>query len=141
MSYEASAALRDITPPQEWIDGGLIWLWGYGDRSGPCSGVADPLDARAVCIRDDDGGTAVLITADVGALDPATTEQVRARLEASHGLARSQVCLNVSHTHSAPVAVLLRYQKRLPSGSHCGCTSSPETRSDVFQVSNCSARE
>ena len=104
MGYEASAARRDITPPQEWIDGGLIWLWGYGDRSAPCSGVADPLDARVVCIRDDDGGTVVFVTADVGALDPATTERVRTRLEASHGLARSQVCLNVSHTHSAPVA-------------------------------------
>ena len=104
MSFEASAARRNITPLQEWIDAGLIWLWGYGDRSAPCSGVADPLDARAVCIRDDDGGTAVLITADVGALDPATTEHVRARLGAAHGLARSQVCLNVSHTHSAPVA-------------------------------------
>ncbi len=45
MSFEASAARRNITPPQEWIDAGLIWLWGYGDRSAPCSGVADPLDA------------------------------------------------------------------------------------------------
>ena len=104
MGYEASAAWRDITPPQEWIDGGLIWLWGYGYRTGPCTGVADPLEARAVCIRDDDGGATVLVTADVGALDPATTERVRERLAATHGLARSQVGINVSHTHSAPVA-------------------------------------
>jgi hypothetical protein len=104
VGYEAGAARRDITPPQEWIDAGLIWLWGYGTRSTPCTGVADPLDARAVCIRHGDGGAAVLISADVGALDPAMTERVRSRLEASYGFARSQVALNVSHAHSAPVA-------------------------------------
>ena len=104
MGFQAGAARRDITPPQDWIDAGLIWLWGYGDRSAPCSGVADPLDARAVCIRDDDGAHR---RADHGRRRrPRSGDDRagRARLEASHGLARSQVGLNVSHTHSAPVA-------------------------------------
>jgi hypothetical protein len=105
VGFQAGAARRDITPPPDWIDAGLIWLWGYGNRSAPCTGVADPLDTRAVCIRDDDGRVCVLVTADIGALDPATTEQVRARLEASHGLTGPHVALNVSHTHSAPTAV------------------------------------
>ena len=107
MTYQAGAARRDITPPQAWIDDGLIWLWGYGEphRATPCRGVADGLDARVVCLRDDDGSTAVLVTLDVGALDPATTDQVRERLAAAHGLAPEQVCVNVSHTHSAPTAV------------------------------------
>ena len=43
-------------------------------------------------------------------------------------------------TYSAPVRVLLRYQKRLPSLKNCGATSSPKVRRDVFHGSNCSAR-
>src|SRR6187431_3385318 len=107
VGYQAGAARRAITPLQEWIDNGDVWLWGYGEpyRALPCAGVADGLDARVVCVRDEHGMTAVLITADLGALDPAMTEGVRSRLATAHGLAPEQVVLNVSHTHSAPTAV------------------------------------
>ena len=43
-------------------------------------------------------------------------------------------------TNSAPAAVLLRYQNRLPSSSHCGRTESPEMSGDVFQDRSRSAR-
>ena len=66
MTYLAGVGRRDITPPAEWIDAGRIWLWGFGDRTAPCSAVLDPLDVRALAVRDDGGATAILVSVDVG---------------------------------------------------------------------------
>ena len=105
MTYLAGVGRRDITPPAEWIDAGRIWLWGFGDRTAPCSAVLDPLDVRALAVRDDGGATAILVSVDVGALDPASTDRIRQRVAAEHGIAGEYVCVNVSHTHNAPVFV------------------------------------
>jgi neutral ceramidase len=103
MTYLAGVGRRDITPPTQWIDAERIWLWGFGDRTARCPGVLDPLDVRALAVRDDLGATAVLVSADLGALAPASTNRIGERVAAEHGIAGEYVCVNVSHTHSAPV--------------------------------------
>ena len=105
MSYEVGVARVDITPPPEWIAAGRIWLWGYGTRHAPCTGVRDPLEVRALAIRDGDGAMAVVVTLDLGALHPSSTERIRGRVTAAQGIAGEYICVNVSHTHNAPVFV------------------------------------
>lgn len=103
--YKAGVTAKDITPPIEWIQAGRIWLWGYGNRTQPCSGVHDPISARALIIQDNDFNSIVLIGVDVCALDLAMTQSIRQRIKQSIGIAEQRVCINVSHTHGAPVVV------------------------------------
>ena len=104
-AFNVGAAVRDITPPDAWIQDGRIWLWGFGSRTEPCAGIHDRLSARALAVRDKRGDSVVLVSVDLGALDPATTASVRARVERSHGIPGASVCLNVTHTHGAPAVV------------------------------------
>jgi hypothetical protein len=108
--FQAGVATRDITPPAEWITAGRIFLWGYGDRNGPCTGVRDTLEVRVLAISDDEGATAILVAADLGALEPDTTERVRTRITDAHGIPGENICLNVSHTHTAPVFATTNWQ-------------------------------
>ncbi len=101
--YKAGAAVRDITPSVELIIAKRIWLWGMGTREYPCQGVNDLISTRALVIRDDAESTVILVSVDIGALDPAMTAAVRERVKATHGIAGEYVCINVSHTHGAPV--------------------------------------
>jgi neutral/alkaline ceramidase-like enzyme len=107
-NYQAGVAIRDTTPSQDLLSEGRIWLWGYGDRTEPCSGVADDvhqrLSTRALVLRDSGGSRVVLASIDIGALDPAMTARVKTRVAAANpSLSAEYICLNVSHTHCAPV--------------------------------------
>ncbi len=105
--YKAGVATRDITPSNELINAGRIWLWGYGGRTVPCMDVRDSLSVRALVIQDAQENTIILVSADLGALDPAMTATVRSRIGARHGVAGGSICINVSHTHGAPVPVTI----------------------------------
>jgi hypothetical protein len=105
-SYQAGAAVRDITPSSALLEAGRIWLWGYGNRDTPCKQVLEPIDARALVVCDDSGNSIVLVSIDIGALDPTMTAAVKARVAAAYnGLSAEYVCVNASHTHGAPVVV------------------------------------
>jgi hypothetical protein len=106
-NFQVGIGVRDITPPDAWIRAGRIWLWGYGSRSEPCEGVHDSITARAICIHDASGNAMVLATVDIGALDPLMTEAIRTRVSGSQGVPRENICINVTHTHGAPVPVAI----------------------------------
>ncbi len=118
-SYLAGAAVRSIAPSPSMIAAGRIWLWGLGSRTDPCDGIRNDITVRAIALRDPAGHSIALVSADVGALDPATTRAVRDRLGRAYrkthvirpggfnGLEPECVCINVSHTHSAPVAATI----------------------------------
>jgi neutral ceramidase len=59
--------------------------------------------AKALAIQDDQGGRAVIITTDLIGLPGEISETVAERLAKSHGLKRSEVLFNSSHTHAGPV--------------------------------------
>ncbi|MGI9169369.1 MAG: hypothetical protein ACR2FH_04235 [Caulobacteraceae bacterium] len=106
--FLAGAAIRVTTPSPALLSADRTWLWGYGDRAGPCRRVDQDLNARALAIADPLGGRVVLISADIGALDRAMTDRVKARIAAAHpDLGPARICLNVSHTHYAPVAATI----------------------------------
>jgi neutral ceramidase len=75
-------------------------LMGYGARTGAAQGVHDPLYARALHLAN--GGACLLVELDVCLLAPAHAEAVRTRIAERTGLAREQVSVGSTHTHSGP---------------------------------------
>ena len=83
----------DITPDE------AIRLTGYGNRSEPTSEVRQRLHASALAF----GGAqpAVLITADLIGVPLALTDEVARRLSGL-GVARAQLAIAATHTHTGP---------------------------------------
>lgn len=96
-SFRAGAAKVDITPA---ADAGLA-MAGYPNRTGPMTGVRDPLHVRAIAF--DDGQTqAALVSVEVIGMAVPFWEKMTARIAAEAGIARENVFLASVHTHSAP---------------------------------------
>jgi hypothetical protein len=93
---KAGLARVDITPDQS------IWMSGYANRNKPSQGVLQRLWAKALAL-DDGKGKLVIITTDLIGLPRAVSDLVCARIQKQHGLDRSRVLLNSSHTHTGPV--------------------------------------
>lgn len=91
----AGVAQVDITPTS------LGPMWGYGARGKTrATGVADPLMARAVVLRDTQGGIA-LISLDLGR--PPVGEQVAILRKKARSLGIQGLFVVASHTHHGPV--------------------------------------
>lgn len=95
--WSAGAARADITPSKP------VWMAGYAARKTPSEGVALPLRAKALALTDHNNHTIVLVTADLIGFDRALTGRITDRLKARHGIAREDVVLLASHTHTGPV--------------------------------------
>lgn len=92
---KAGAARICITPEQP------ICLAGYAARTGLSEGVYHDIYLRALALEGD-GGTFVLLTADLVGFDPHTCELVKQRIQERSGIPPHAVLLNASHTHTAP---------------------------------------
>ena len=82
-----------------------VWLYGYASeaRFRPFEGVLDEIYAKAMAIKSEEGEPAVLICADLCVLrEPEETALCKLILRKT-GLARRQILLNWSHTHSSPM--------------------------------------
>ena len=93
----AGAARVDITPD------GPIWMAGYASRTHPSTGVLQPLSAKALAIEDSKGGRIVIVTTDLVGLPRSVTDVAAARILKEHGLDRSRLVFNSSHTHTGPL--------------------------------------
>lgn len=95
--YKAGVARVDITPS------GSIWLSGYANRTKPSEGVLTQLYAKALAVEDSRGTRVVIVTTDLIGLPRQITDEVAARIQKQHGLDRSRLLFNSSHTHTGPV--------------------------------------
>jgi hypothetical protein len=86
----------DLTPHS------ALPLSGFVDRSGPSEGVADPLEANAIALRDAAGRTAVIVAFDTLFVGPAVDAELRTFLRDEHGMRDEDILLVASHTHYAP---------------------------------------
>lgn len=100
-AWKAGTARVAITPSEP------IWMAGFGFRNRPSEGVRQPLYAKALALDDGSGKPAVLVTLDLVAIEREMAEAIAARLRERYGLTRDRLLLNVSHTHSGPVAGLV----------------------------------
>ena len=96
-TWKAGVAKTVITPDEP------MWMSGYGARTAPADGKNDDLMCKAVVLEDAAGGRIVLVTLDLVGIDRATSQAVCARLKEQHGLDRSRIAINCSHTHCGPV--------------------------------------
>jgi hypothetical protein len=92
----AGAAKLEITPEPG------CELMGYGARSGLATGIHDPLYARALALRQEEGPAAILVSADLCLLSPARCSAVRSEIARRTGRLASEVLLGCTHTHSGP---------------------------------------
>lgn len=112
MSLRAGAAKVEFTPePGLWMCGfgphptmrgaSDDYEQGYIPRSGPATGVLDPLHARAVVVA---AGSEVvaLVSLDVLEIPAALSREIRMAITQATGIPAAAILLNASHTHSAP---------------------------------------
>jgi len=98
--WQAGLAKVAITPTEP------IWMAGFGVRTHPSSGVRQDIFIRALALRDAQGKACVLTTFDLVGIDRQMADAVFAGAQRRFGLSRDRLILNVSHTHSGPVAGL-----------------------------------
>jgi len=96
-AIQAGVATLDITPKES------IWLGGYAARTKPSQGVRQRIFAKALALRDGNGTTAVLVTADILGFTQELVSSVAINVERRFQVPRRLLLFNASHTHSAPV--------------------------------------
>ena len=101
--WKAGSARVKITPEKP------IWLAGYAMREHPREGVRHDVWAKALTIEDAGGRVGVIVTMDLCFIPRDVTLRINEILRQRHGLGRDQVILNVSHTHTGPLATLAKW--------------------------------
>jgi hypothetical protein len=94
--WRAGVARVVVTPSEP------IFMKGYGSRTKPSEGVRQDLYVKALALRDETGTTSVLVTSDLHSYTRRMSDTIAEAVEKKHGLARDQLILNGSHTHSGP---------------------------------------
>ena len=95
--WKAGRARVRITPDSP------IWLAGYASRTHQSEGILQDIWAKALSLEDSQGNRGVIVTMDLLSIPKEFSDSLRDRLFREYGLSRSQIILNVSHTHSGPV--------------------------------------
>ena len=95
--WKAGVAAVDITPVES------LWMAGFAARKQASQGVALPLHAKALAIQAGSRQPAVLLTCDLLGLTKRITDRLAAAVQRRHGLQRSDLLFNASHTHCGPV--------------------------------------
>lgn len=120
-TYKVGIAYRNITPTEDEFNSKKLYLWGFDSVGRADNGSArdeqdqpygdnyvtktsDPLRVTALSIKASNG-TVLLVALDIGALSEEMTAQIRTAVQRDHGIPPENVCINVSHTHSAPTVV------------------------------------
>lgn len=96
-SWKAGVAKAVITPKEP------MWMAGYANRDHPAEGTLHDLWAKALILQDAAGKRSVLITLDLAAIPKDMSDYIRGRLKIEYKLAKAQILINCSHTHSGPV--------------------------------------
>src|SRR5690606_26673222 len=95
--WKAGVAKQVVTPKEP------LWMAGFASRTEPAKGTLHELWIKALALEDAGGYQSVLVTSDLLGIPKDLSDRIRERLKAAHGLEKSQIILNSSHTHSAPV--------------------------------------
>ena len=95
--FNAGVARKVITPETP------VWLSGYASRNKPSTAVLHDLWAKALVIEDNKKNRMIIVTMDIIGLSHELSEEIAQRVSEKHGIKRSQLLLNSSHTHSGPV--------------------------------------
>jgi hypothetical protein len=92
----AGTARVDITPLRP------VRLTGYAGRSGPHTGVVQPLWAKALAIGGAGDAPALWLTLDNCGITREIWMELRSRISHRTGVPPERIVMTISHTHSAP---------------------------------------
>ena len=95
--FKAGFGRRQITPPMP------IWMAGFENRTHPAESIAHDIWTKALAIEDAGGQKLIVITVDLATIPRAMTDMVASRVTHRHGIDRSHLVINISHTHSGPM--------------------------------------
>ncbi len=110
--WRIGLASANITPTEP------IRMAGYSSRKQLSEGVLADLHAKAMAVASGGDRPALLITADVIGFRGAVAEALCERIIAKTGLARRQILLCPSHTHTGPVLALPEFNDYGLEGVH-----------------------
>ncbi|MGN6435244.1 MAG: neutral/alkaline non-lysosomal ceramidase N-terminal domain-containing protein [Agriterribacter sp.] len=98
-AIKAGVARKAITPKDP------AWLNGYASpqRFSPAAGKDHDLWAKAIVLEDASKKRVVIVTTDLLGLSHEISEDIARIVREKHGIERSQLMLNSSHTHSGPM--------------------------------------
>lgn len=94
--FQVGVARQDITPTEP------VWMGGYAVRKHASTGVAQPIWAKALAVRDAAGHRAVIVTLDLLRIPWTVPERLVSETQRRYGLERSQILFNCAHNHSGP---------------------------------------
>jgi hypothetical protein len=94
--WRVGLAQAKITPEQP------IVMAGYAARTKPFEKVGSDLYVKALVLDDGAGHRGAIVTSDLIGFTAAVAEPICERLQKSIGLAREQILINSSHTHTGP---------------------------------------
>jgi neutral ceramidase len=95
--WEAGVARLKITPEKS------VWMGGFGFRNQPGSGVELDLWAKALSLKDKSGKQVIILTLDLAKIPKNVSDTIRSLAFSRFGLAKENILLNCSHTHSGPL--------------------------------------
>lgn len=99
-ALRAGAARVEITPPIG------VDLTGFIARENPCTGVRDPLYARALVV-DDGSRRLAMLSCDLLGLARDLVDQLRDHISQATGIPGPQILIATTHTHAGPAALPL----------------------------------
>lgn len=102
--WQVGVASRNITPE------GSMWMAGYASRTTPSSSVDQQIFAKALALDDTRGGKVVILTLDLIGVPAGLRAHVERESAQRYGLKPHELLLNASHTHSAPLITLDRFE-------------------------------
>ena len=94
--WKVGLATTKITPKKP------MWLNGYGGRDKPSEGKLHDLWVKVMALQDAAGKTAVVLTSDLLGFPKGIYDDLCKKIEAKCGIARKDLMLTVSHTHTGP---------------------------------------
>jgi hypothetical protein len=100
-AWKAGLSKEVITPTEP------IWMAGFGSRTKPSEGVRQDIYVRALALQDESGKTVALATLDLAGIEREMADAIAEQCRIRYDLTRDRLVLNVSHTHSGPVAGLV----------------------------------
>ena len=123
-TWKAGVSSVKITPEQR------VPLVGYAARTNAWAEVDHDIYAKALALKDESGNAAVLVTLDLCTFSPTVGEPICEEITRKTGLKRSQILLNLSHTHSGPATAVVFSSE---TGISPGLTNNVLEYTKVFQ--------
>lgn len=95
---KAGFGTADITPTPP------VWLAGFGARTKPADNVAEPLEARAIYLSDDNVSLCLIVCDSLG-MSHDIARPIRENVAAALGVEMQHVMIANTHTHHGPSAM------------------------------------